>query len=178
MFTTRCLIAVSIMVGALYGCAADPGHRFNGPDMHTLAKPDMPPCKTNNDCRIAVYASIGPNGECNVQVLFDKITVAQKKYPKVVWRIEVVDPDGDDYDYRFKLDTTVTPPVYGIEIIGNDPALDFEDPGYDQGSRKFKWQSKHLRNKSFDYKIHVERRLNNRDRWVDCLLLDPRIVNE
>lgn len=171
------LLGTLSSVGLLLGCA-EQGGLMHAQAVHTASKLDMTPCATNADCRVAVYASIGPTGECNVQVLFDKITVAKSKQPKVVWRIEPADPDGDDYDYQFKLDTSVTPPIYGIQLVGNDPSQDFDDPGYDQGSRKFKWKSKHLRQKSFDYEINVQRSPRHQDRWSDCKVLDPRIVND
>ncbi|HEY8709515.1 MAG TPA: hypothetical protein VIM34_16155 [Burkholderiaceae bacterium] len=172
----KLLVMSALMAAGLQlGCA----HKLPRSDGAALAKPDMPPCLTNADCRIAVYVSIGAAQECHVQLLFGKVTVAPVKRPKVVWRIEKADPDGDDFDYRFKFDPTADPAVYGIDIVGNDPTQDFDQPDYDNGNnRKFKWKSKHDRRMGFDYKVNVERRSLPHGRWSDCKLLDPRIVND
>ena len=169
------LMSASLAAVLQLGCA----NRVEGLDVSAapISKPDMAPCTSHADCRIAVYVSIGANQECQVQLLFGTVTVAPVKHPKVVWRIEKADPDGDDFDYRFKFDPNAHPPVYGVDIVGNDPSQDFEAPDHDNGNTgKFKWQSKHLRKKAFDYTLNVERKPRHGS-WSDCALLDPRIVN-
>jgi hypothetical protein len=150
------------------GCA----HRLAGPGMIAAAKPDMAPCASNLDCHVPVYVSVGAAGECNVHLLFGKVTVAKVWRPKVIWLIEKVDPVGDNYLYRFD-------PALGVDIKNNDPVTDFADPGFDGGiDRRFKWVSRNLRYSDHDYNVNVQRRVTAADPWSACTLLDPKIVNE
>ena len=138
------LITMGVLAAALQlGCSSMQGFGVES----KFAKPDLPPCDTNADCRITVYATIDASQQCVVQLLYGKITVAKVRHPKVVWRLEKADPDGDNFHYRFK-------PEVGIVIVGNDPSKDFDDPGYDNGNdHRFKVRSKNLRKKAFEYEV-------------------------
>lgn len=150
------------------GCA----HRLAGPGMIATAKPDMAPCSSNLDCHVPVYVSVGTAGECNVHLLFGKVTVAKVFRPKVIWLIEKAQPLSDNYLYRFD-------PAVGIDILNNILATDFADPGFDAGiDRRFKWVSRNLRFSEHDYTVSVQRRATATDPWSACTLLDPKIVND
>ena len=168
MRSTLLLITVTSAALLQLGCAMPRG----GGTMHPLAKPDMAPCRTNADCRVATYASVGPAGECRVQMLVDTVTIAAGRHPNVVWWLEKADPDTDHFEYRFD-------PARGVTIERNDPATDFDEPGYLNGhERRFKWKSKNLRRMSFEYGMQVQRRAGPSEAWSDCRLIDPKIVND
>ena len=158
------IVALLPAACAYDGGAARPTH---GP-----TKPDMAPCTTNADCRVPAYVSVGPRGECRVQMLVETVTVGRGVHPFVVWRLEKADPDGDAREYRFAASG-------GVRIVGNDRARDFDLPGYRDGNeRTFVWRSRNERSMGFDYTMAVQRRAAGQEAWADCALLDPRIVNE
>ena len=162
------LIGATMVAALQFGCA----HPVAATGAGTAVKPDMAPCATNLDCHVPVYVSVGAAGECNVHLLFGKVTVAKVFRPKIIWFIEKANPLGDNYLYRFD-------PALGINILNNIPATDFADPGFDGGmDRRFKWVSKNLRFSDHDYTVSVQRRATATDPWSDCSLLDPKIVNE
>jgi len=164
------LLLITITSAALLqlGCAM----LRSGDGEHPLAKPDMAPCRTNADCRVPAYVSVGPIGECLVQMLVETVTIAAGRQPMVVWRLEKSDPDGDHFDYRFD-------PDRGVSIRGKNPATDFDDPGYMNGNaRKFMWKSRNQRPMRFEYAMLVQRRASPSEPWSDCRLLDPKIVND
>ena len=168
MRSTLLLITVTSAALLQLGCALPRGGHGTMP----LTKPDMAPCRTNADCRVPAYVSVGPAGECLVQMLVETVTIAAGRQPMVVWRLEKSDPDGDRFDYRFD-------PTRGVSIEGNNRATDFDDPGYMSGNdRKFMWKSKNLRRKSFEYTMLVQRRASASEPWSDCRLLDPKVVND
>lgn len=163
--------AFCALVLSLSGCAgSSPG---GDAALRPSPKPDMAPCTTDADCVVPTYASIGPKGECRVQMRVETVTVARGVHPFVVWRLEKADPQSDRNDYRFAA-------VGGVRILGNDRARDFDLPGYQSGDeRMFVWHSRNERAVKLDYTMNVQRRAPTEYApWTDCALLDPKIVNE
>jgi hypothetical protein len=164
IFLTIVAIASALQLGCAYRVAEH--------GMVATAKPDMAPCASNLDCHVPVYVSVGAAGECNVHLLFGKVTVAKVFRPKVIWLIEKAQPLTDNYLYRFD-------PAVGIDILNNVRATDFDEPGFDSGiDRRFKWVSRNLRFSDHDYTVSVQRRATATDPWSACTLLDPKIVND
>ena len=166
----RWMIWVGALVALLpLGCAYNGGAASG---MRAATKPDMAPCTTDADCVVPTYASVGPGGECQVQMRVETVTVGRGVHPFVVWRLEKADPRSDRHDYRFAA-------VGGVRIVGNDRARDFDLPGYQNGDeRSFVWRSRNERPVRLDYTMAVQRRASDTEPWTDCALLDPRIVNE
>ena len=129
-------------------------------------------CGDSGDCRTGVYVSVGDDGDCIVQVLVEKVTIGQGKRPKVVWHLEKADPEGDRFKYQFE-------PTLGLVIVGNNPTQDFEIPVAD-GPHKFVTRSinRRLGPTTFKYTAQIQRRARDEDRWMNCTLLDPKIIND
>lgn len=176
----------ALMVAALQlGCAPVKVMTKN-PDF-----PDKKPlheCKNDGTCSVAVYVGLGAQGECQVQPEFELIQVLQGKHPKVSWSLDEKPNKNPVYDYRFWFDPAAPFVKPGVSIAGNDPNLDFDDPGYDvdgngkKDLRKFKWRSvNEQKTVPLDYVLNVQRR-EKKDggwtAWTSCTPIDPKIIND
>jgi hypothetical protein len=143
-------------------------------------------CDNNGTCKVVVYARATSESKCEVMAEYYEVRVAAGWTPTMMWEINPIDT-GHPYDYRFALEPSATPPVYGIEILGNTPQ-DFANPDYGRkwiffaDDTKFKWDDRHQRSlpsAPFDYNLHVLRSPHNKDDWsTECDKVDPRIVND
>jgi hypothetical protein len=172
----------------LAGCAGAPGGGAGVLVSFPAKKPELR-CDSNGVCSIKVYARIAPGGGCEVMPEYEDVRIGKHPQtgepfkPKMRWKIDSIDP-GHAYDYRFAFRPADTPPVYGIEIHGNNPTVDFDKPGHDVNGRgvrdvtTFKWDNKHGRPYLFHYDLNVERSPHNQDTWSACARVDPKMYND
>ena len=160
------IFAALAVVMLQFGCA--PAVVMSGGNPTSLVRPDC--YRTDEDCVVPVYVSVTADKICLVQVPFDVVTVAKGKRPRIVWKLEPLDPK-DGFLYQFDQDL-------GIVIVDNNPATDF-DQGGPRGDDKFVWRSANKRAspKTFKYSVAVQRRINHHAAWSSCPVLDPKIIN-
>lgn len=167
------LIVATVTTGLLNaGCAQPVG----GP----IGRKADKTCDGPGVCQINVTATTVSANLCTVESEIKDIHVPPTKRPTIRWQVKAAVP-SEPYDYQFLFSPTFNPPIYGVTITGNDPALDFDSAGYDHGDTKsFMWTSVHKRQKSFDYGLVVVRtpRGSQPGSPLICAMVDPIIYNE
>ena len=166
----------------LTGCAGRPMPGGGGPGIQVAFPPKIQEqrCDSNAICKVKAFTRIAPNGSCEVMPEVQNVRIGAAFKPKMMWKIESIDT-GHAYQYRFVFLPKAMPPLYGISIVGNDPAKDFDNPGVDAGRTTFVWDNKHLQAKTFDYALNVERRAPHAGPdadWEFCDVVDPKMFNE
>lgn len=167
------LIIATVTAGLLNaGCAQPPGGPIGVKADKTCSGPGV--------CQIHVTATTVSASRCTVESDVKDIYVPPTKRPTIRWQVKAAVP-SEPYDYQFLFAPTLKPPIYGVTIAGNDPALDFDSAGYDRDDTKsFMWTSVHKRKMSFDYGFVVVRtpRGGHAGSALICGMVDPKIYNE
>ena len=168
-------LAALLMAGCCH-MAAGPGVMVDFPTKQAEVS-------CSSTCKVVVHARIAPHEVCEVMAEVETIRVPALQRPKIIWIIKKLDPSTDHYDYKFDFQPTSVPPVYGVDIKGNNPLKDFQNPGYEHASGhvetdKFKWDDKHDQVLTFTYDLNVLRSPHNQEDWKPCKSVDPKIAND
>jgi hypothetical protein len=134
-----------------------------------------------NQCTVKVvatsYASTAGFSRCKVEIDTGTLSVGKKEKNRVIeWTLSGASTDPQkpaDHDYFFL-------PYTGVKFLDEHDENDFEVEGNPEAAELtvFKWKSKNLRAKEFQYEVAVYRKKKGTfEKWTLCDLNDPKVVN-